>query len=385
MRACLEVNLKALESNVKLLKKYLLKGSFFCPIIKASAYGHGALGIAYGLKKAGVKNIGVISFDEALELKSLCKGMNIYIFGPYSSKEARLLCDYPFIPVVGKWEDLKSLVKLRKKISFHLKFNTGMNRFGFSLNEVPSLIDYIKKHSLLKLEGLASHLNDNPAVSDTDPKAYPAQQIQNFKKIVQIFKKSFTHQVFQCHLFSSAGWLSLISHNQTQELSLGFRPGVCLYGVKVDINFFSESARQKYQSIALKPVSCLKSYVAHHLTISSGQPVSYGNHWITKRKTTLIIVSIGYADGLPYRLFNKGEVLFRGKRVPIAGRICMDYFMADVTDVVQNYPVKTGEEVVIFGRQKKEFISIAEQAQKTGSVLRELFTRIGYRVKRVYK
>ena len=129
----------------------------------------------------------------------------------------------------------------------------------------------------------------------------------------------------------------------------------------------------------------MKSFVVQSYTLPAGQPISYGGKWVTKRQSTLAVISMGYADGLPYRLFNKGEVLFRGKRVPIVGHICMDFFMIDVTAVVADKKeVQRGEEVVIFGVQSSQFISVEEQSDAVDSIPEEILTRLGERVHRVY-
>ncbi len=385
MRACLEIDLKSFSDNVKALYQYNhLEKSFFCPIIKANGYGHGAVTLARTIKSAGINRIGVVSFEEALQLKELANDMEVYIFGPCSEDQIQLFNTYHFIPVIGQWDHLKSLAKLKQTVVFHLKFNTGMNRFGFHPSEKEAVVDYIKKYPTLKLTGLASHLNEGEqAVSDKE-NVWAVQQIKVFKKLVQFFKQSFSHQVLHTHLLASAGWLSYWSHGK-QDISLGCRPGICLYGIKPPLPFFSESAEQKYHSIILKPVSCLKSFVVESHHLPAGQPVSYGNQYITNRKSVVAIVSMGYADGLPYRLFHKGEVLFRGVRSSIVGPICMDFFMVDVTSAAKNGAIQKGEEVIIFGRQHDQWMTVEEQAKKADSIPKEFFTQLGDRVQRIYK
>ena len=383
-RACLEVDLQALSENVHVLSALAGgKSSFFCPMIKADSYGHGALVVAKQLQSISIKKVGVISVEEGLQLKSLSREMGIYIFGPFDRVQINVIDDHGFIPVVGQWEDLKSLAESKKEIPFHIKFNLGMNRLGFHLSEVSSLVEYIRQYPCLQLKGVCSHLNEGEKAGlGKEEKAI--QQIVSFQNICHSFQCYFSSRCLQFHLLGSAGWWALWSHSKW-ERDLGFRPGICLYGVKPPVVFESEEARKKYDSIDLRNVSVLKAFVMQSRILSVGQSVSYGGIWTAKRKTVLAVVSMGYADGLPYNLSNKADVLFRGKRVPIVGRICMDFFMIDVTMAVgEEKEVSKGEEVVIFGSQADNFISLEEQAEKADSIPYELLTRIGNRVHRDY-
>ena len=383
MRACLEVDLQALSENIKILSGLAGESSFFCPMIKANSYGHGALVVAKKLQSIGLKNVGVISIEEALQIKSLSRKMEIYVFSSFDKKQIDLIDSYGFIPVVGQWEDLKNLAGSQKKeISFHIKFNLGMNRLGFQSSEVSVLIEYIKSYPCLNLTGLCSHLSEGETAG-LGRNNWTTQQIGSFKKICCKFQNAFPDQDLQCHLLGSVGWLALWSHSKLDPI-LGFRPGICLYGIKSPVAFKSKAVKKKYNSLNLKNVSCLKSFVVQSRILSVGQSVSYGRTWIAKKKSVLAVVSMGYADGLPYRLSNKAEVLFRGKRVPIVGRVCMDFFMIDATAVVDEQEICKGEEVVIFGPQKNNFIPIEEQAEKAGSIPYELLTGLGNRVRRVF-
>ena len=389
MRACLEVDLKPLKHNVRLLSSLNQKEQgFFCPIIKANAYGHGALEVGQALPLAGVKQVGVVSVDEALELKGLTGVLDIYILGPLYKEQIPWLKLYGFIPIVGDWEDLKALAVLggigNKPIPFHLKFNTGMNRFGFQPSEKEKILEYIQKNPGIKLTGLASHLSEGElAGSLKEGSAF--QQIQQFKKVCDFWARSLPQTRLNVHLLNSAGWLALYCHRLHKTLSLGFRPGIALYGIKPPIKFLSSQAKERYQALPLKPVACLKSFVVRSFSLPTGKRVSYGGEWKSQKKSVLAVVSMGYADGLPYNLSGEGKVLFRGERVPIAGRICMDFFMIDVSQQARKGEIQTGEEVVIFGRQKQSFISVEEQAKNINSIPHEFLTRVSSKALKIYK
>ncbi len=383
MRAYLTVDTRALSENVKILSKLAGEKTFFCPMIKADGYGHGVFNIAEKLRALGIKKAGVVSVKEALRIKDLSKKMEIYVFGPFDKKETGMITSRSFIPVVGQWESLRNLAGSKKKeISFHVKFNLGMNRLGFLPSEVSDLIKYIQRFSHLCFKGVCAHLSEGETAGFWE-KSETYREIVLFKSIYREFQNHFSGGSLQSHLLNSAGWWALWSHARWDP-TLGFRPGICLYGIKPPVVFANEEAKEKYHSIKLKNVSCLKSFVVQSRILSAGQSVSYGRTWTAKKKSSVAVVSIGYADGLPYSLSNKAEVLFRGKRVSIIGRVCMDFFMIDATKVLGEKPARKGEEVVIFGSQENNFISIEEQAEKAGSIPYELLTRLGNRVHRVF-
>ncbi len=387
MRACLEVNLQYLADNIKTLhslsetamvhpSKQSLK-NFFCPMVKANSYGHGVIEIVKILKKSGITKVGVISVEEAMEIKDI--GLSVYVFGPYKPADIELMDRYCFIPIVGQWQDLKALLRSQKKQKFHIEFNMDMNRTGFEFSEAEALINYIKKNPVLQLEGIASHLSTGEELASDFHFIS-----KKFKSILDSFKNSFPQQNLNVHLLNSSGFFSMWSHS-LEGLNVGFRPGISLYGIKPKIRFNSPVAEQKYQSLNLKPVSCLKSFIVQTRSLSRGEGVSYCKTWKASKQSTIAVVSMGYADGLPFQGSNRMEVLLRGKRVPVIGRICMDFFMVDATTVVEGGELKRGEEVVIFGSQQEASISPTEQANKLGTIPYQLMTGLGKRVIRIYK
>ena len=385
MRARLKIDTIALSKNARTLSKLVGK-DFFCPMIKANAYGHGATPVAQVLLSQGFKKLGVISLAEALQLKSLSKDLlkdvQIYIFGPIKRSELKVISKENFIPVIGNKKDLEKIKAF--KISYHIEFNLGMNRLGFQKEEASALINYIQSHSDLNLKGVCSHLSQGEGVAtELAEKNSREHPIEVFKNIRTQFQKSFPKKSLHFHLLGSSGGFSLWSHDKW-ESNLGFRPGISLYGLKPQLKFTSSKAREKYATLPLKKVSSLSAFVVQTQTLSIGESVSYGGTWTAKKKSVVAVVSMGYADGLPYNFSNKAEVLFRGRRVAILGRVCMDFFMIDVTQALEKGPLCKGEEVVIFGVQKNNYISVEEQAQKAETIPYELFTRVGNRVQREY-
>ena len=169
-------------------------------MVKANSYGHGVIEVAKILKKSGVTKVGVISFEEAMEIKDM--GLTVYVFGPYESAHIELIDRYSFIPVVGQWQDLKILLGSQKKqVQFHIEFNMDMNRTGFELSEAKALIDYIKKNPVLQLEGVASHLSTGEELGSD---FYFISE--KFKNLLKIFKNFFPEQNLNVHLLNSSGF-----------------------------------------------------------------------------------------------------------------------------------------------------------------------------------
>ena len=384
----LHLNIKALKSNIKQLRKWAWQEGegFFCPMIKADAYGLGAGALSRPLYSAGVRHLGVLSLEEALEIGR--PGLRIYIFGPLTPSEAEVVLKQGFVPVISRWGDLKALAKAQRKTpgslaAFHLKFNTGMNRLGFALSDREALKQFLIQNPGLVLQGLCSHLGEGERAG-LRFSSFSRQQIKRFQNTVQDFKSHFPGKFLRTHLLNSAGWFSLWSHGRLDP-ALGFRPGICLYGVKPPVVFSDRKARDRYNLLCLKPVLCLKSRIVQVRSLKPGEWVSYGRSFRAKKKSVVAVVEMGYADGFLRSLSGRAFVLLRGRPVPVIGSVCMDFFMVDVSRSEKEAAVQCGEEVVLFGKQKGREISLQEQAQKAGTLPHELLTRLGKRVVRVYK
>ncbi len=375
----LEIDLKAIKTNAKILShKAFKEGLFFCPMLKANAYGLGAISIARALSETGVKSCGVLSVAEAEEIKTHIP--HIYLFGPLASQGIKVAFKEGFIPVIGCWEDLK-LWQLKGKTSggknFHLKFDIGMGRLGFSPLELNSLKTYLKQHPGLCLSGVASHLSEGEKQSPLT-----LNQMQSFEKIHRELKPLASPQYkWQAHLLNTASFFSLW-HRKKLKPFFGLRTGIGLYGIKPPLKFKNPLFKNQYKNLSLKPALKLKSHVVCVKEIKKEAGVSYGSLWRAKKKSTIAVVAMGYADGFLRSFSNRCHVLFRGKKTALRGAVCMDFFMIDVTGAEKQKPVQNGEEVVVFGSQKTNFISVEEQAQKAKTLPHELLVRWGGRVKK---
>ena len=372
--ALLETDLRVLRENCSVLKKLSGK-NFFCPMVKAQGYGHGIVPVTRALVSAGMKQVGVVAVSEARALReTLPATLDILLFGPVLNREdLDWLHENQCILVVNNWRDLEYLVQ-KGSSRVHIKFNTGFSRLGFKTSEAEQLKTFFAKHSHLKVEGLCSQLLSGEELGQKTSASY--SQMEKMKDMVSLFS------VKKNHLFNTAALLSSACHGVDSDF--GSRPGIGLYGVKPKIVFAGSAAEKKWRKISLKPASFLKSRVVGVHRLEKGEMVSYEGTWKAARPSVIVVVSLGYGDGFPRALSSpRGCVLFRGKAVLVAGRVCMDFFMADVTDVGGADPV-LGEEVVIFGSQNGAVLSPEEQAERAFTLPHELFVRLGERVQRRY-
>lgn len=372
--AVLEINLKLLQENCSILKK-LSGQNFFCPMVKARGYGHGIVPVTGALITAGVKQVGVVAVLEARELRNaLSDTLDILVFGPILNQEdLDWILENRCIPVINNWDDLKYLAK-KDSSQVHIKFNTGFSRLGFEISEAEKLKKFFLKHSHIKVEGICSQLLSGEELGQKASAS--SGQMEKMEYLAPLFS------VRNSHLFNTAALLSNVCHGK--RINFGSRPGIGLYGIKPKVIFSGREAEKNWKRISLKPASILKSRVVGVHKLEKGEVVSYEGTWQAKRPSVIAVVSMGYGDGFPRTLSSpQGVVLFRGKVVPVVGRVCMDFFMMDVTDVERNLP-SLGEEVVIFGTQNGVTLSPEEQAEKSSTISHELFVRLGDRVERKY-
>ena len=379
MKICsvLEIDLNLLKRNCETLKS-LSGHSFFCPMVKADAYGHGAGPVTQALLEIGVQQVGVISVSEAWPIRKLTKELDILIFGPLLNREDQSWAvEEGLVMVCSNWLDLNMLSQLKKPCRIHLKFDTGFSRLGFDLKSAPEISHFLKDNPHIQLEGLATQLISGEDLGDK--KSFSSYQIKQFSGLKKIFS------CLNFHVLNTSALVASFVHDE--KMILGSRPGIGLYGIKPEIFLKDEEAEKRWKSLSLFPVSSLKCGIVAVRHISKGVSVSYGGTWKAPRSSQIAVVSLGYGDGFLRSFGSVREVLFRGKKRPIVGTVCMDFFMIDVTDSDKgrDNPVQLGEEVIIFGRQNDLFLSPQAQAESSGTVPYELFSRLGTRVERVYK
>lgn len=353
-----EINIDALENNWKILSQ-LKETQFLIPVIKANAYGHGVGPIAFYLQSWGAKRCAVAMYEEALVVRASGFHGPILILGPIFENEYSEIEKNGFIPVIGDSENLLELTHSGFRGKIHIKWDTGMNRLGLKSKDIEWLKDFKKKHPQIEIEAFCTHFLNSSDYLKLD--GYCETQRVEFKKITHHFP-----EIKEKHIFNSD---SLFAEQQVKLLPdiYGARPGLSLYGY----SGFSSMDSQK-----LIPVMTLKSKITHIVRVSAGETVSYNASWKAQRNSVIAVLPIGYADGYPRNLSNKGQVFVHQMRVPLVGIVCMDYLMIDVTDVKQ---AKVGDEVELWGNH----ISLDNLAQASGTIVYELLTALTARVPRI--
>lgn len=376
-----EIHLDHIRHNIRVLKELVPDSSFFCPMVKSNGYGHGDREIVQALMEEGVQHVGVALVEEGVRLRKYgFDQLDILVFGVTGKDGEQAICKNDLTPVISSFHQLQefnSLAKsLNKKLDIHLKFNTGMYRLGFEMDEVDAVVKELDSCNQLRLAGVCSHLSDGEDI--VDAKGRSAAQIEKFQSL----KEKFSDLTDCFHLLNSSGFLGGAAKGP-EVLSLGVRPGIAIYGVDpvspVDLR---EGWSQL--SVELKPGMVLKSEVVKYHHVPKGSRVSYGGKWQAEKDSVIGVVPIGYADGYSRAFSNKGLMLFRGHRVPVVGTVCMDYVMIDLTGVLGDKLGSVGEEVVLFGSQEGAELTVSEVAKIAETIPYELLTCIGRRVPRQY-
>ncbi|MFZ4403288.1 MAG: alanine racemase [Pseudobdellovibrionaceae bacterium] len=369
------IDTQALAFNIHSLRQSLHPESFFCPMIKANAYGHGDIEVARVLQAQDVKQLGVCSIEEAIYLRENGIKTDILFFSGFSDKNILEVLQYNLIPVVSHWGQLQALVKVPKPISFHLKFDTGMARLGFSFADIEKVHDFIKIKNISGLRGVCSHLyqSDEPFHSE----CITAGQLKIFSKITQLF---CVKEDIKPHILNTAGIEQKVESQADvflhKQQVWGARPGLGTYG------YGSLSKKLK-----LKPVMSLRSSILDLREVEAGTCVSYNGRWTAPKKSLLGIVQAGYGDGYNRILTNKGEVLFCGQVVPVVSTVCMDYLFIDITALDGKVSREQMREsaVTLWGYDEhSNLMSVADVAQKAQTIPWELLTQVSQRVPRIY-
>lgn len=362
------VHLDRLMTNFERLKSFNPGEPFICPMIKANGYGHGDVAVAKALEKKNCEFFGVASVEEGANLRENYVSSNVLCFGFYGVDAVKELLHQKLTPVVSTFNQLELLACQAKnqKVNIHLKFNTGMNRLGFVLEDVPKLLQKLSATPQLVVDGLCTHLHTGENICKEGQSS--KQQVKAFQEICGHFKQPISFY----HVYNSAATAALYSQKAT--FRFGARPGLLVYGIDPAMNLSLKPL--------VSPVMEFKSSIVSTHVVKSGEVVSYGGTWKASRDSLIGIVPAGYGDGINRGLSNRGEVLVCGKRVPIRGRVCMDYTMVDLTDLEKDS--LAGEEVVFIGSQGDQSITVEDVANVSGRITYEVMTGISERVPRLY-
>ncbi|WP_455379279.1 alanine racemase [Petrachloros mirabilis] len=361
------VDFSALIHNFSRLRAVLSPGCLVTAVVKANAYGHGAVEISRALAQHGISRLAVASVAEGVALRKAGITADILVMVDLFDEQIDDLLIHRLTPVITETRLLPTLAKaaeiMNLSLPIHIKVDTGMARLGFAPNVVPSLLESLPSWKSLRVEGLMTHLSD----SDGDDPVRTEKQLERFRNLLdQLGRRGITVPVI--HAANSA---AIIRFPHSHFTSV--RPGIMLYGY--------HTLPAGVSCPLLKPVLSLHTTVMQLRTIQTGESVSYNNTFIAKRTTTIAVLPIGYADGYSRRLSNNGHVLIHGRRAPIVGLVCMDMTMVDVSDIAT---VRVGDEVTVIGRQGEEEVWANDIAEWTGTIPYEVLCAIGPRVPRIY-
>lgn len=361
-----EVNLGNLAFNMRSFRRHVPPPTRLMAVVKANGYGHGAAEAGRAALAAGADWLAVALVEEGIRLRQEGLAAPILILGYLPPEGMSLAIHYRLTPAVA---DLNTFLlfeaearRQRRKAGIHLKIDTGMGRLGPRAEDSQELIRLALSSAHLELEGVFTHF----ATADEKEKAFTLEQLDKFKEIVETIKKEKPQVIAHCA--NSAAAIEV-----PQSYLDMVRIGISLYGLY--------PSAQVQPLLPLKPVMSLHTAVAFIKDVPKGAPISYGGVFVAPRPSRIATLPIGYADGLFRTLSGKAHFLTQGVRIPQVGRICMDYCMADVTDVPG---ITVGEQVVIFGSQGQETISADELARLAGTISYEILCAVSARVPRHY-
>ena len=361
------VDLSALAHNVAQVRQRLLPSSEILAVVKADAYGHGAVVISQTLVQLGIPRLGVATLQEGIALREAGISAPILVMGALFANQFPDMIAHRLTPVVYDREAAAGFAACPRSgpepYPVHVKVDTGMGRLGLSPDEVLSLLQSPPFRGPLRVEGLMTHLAD----ADSQDPSYTQTQIARFSSVISQLEAAG----LQVPLIHAANSAAILCHPSAHFTVV--RPGIMLYGY--------HTTPLRGDALELKPVLTLTTNVVQVRRVAPGESVSYGRTFVASRLSRIAVLPIGYADGYSRALSNRGAVLIAGRRAPVVGRVCMDMTMVDVTDIPT---VRPGHEAVLIGRQGDMQITAADLAAWLGTIPYEVLCSIGPRVIRRY-
>ena len=366
-----DIDLDAVLFNFEQMSKNLPDGTKIMSVVKTDAYGHGAVPLATVVEPLEyLWGFATATVDEAVELRLSGIKKPILVLGYSFSECYPQLIAYDIHQTVFTYESAEALskeaVRQNKKAVIHIKLDTGMGRIGYQDAEsaVSDLLK-IKELPMIEIEGVFTHF----ANADVADKTYTFKQIEKFEEITKAMEEAGIHIPLK-HCSNSAGIIEL----PERKFDL-VRAGIISFGMW-------PSNEVKQEAVQLKPILSLKSHVVYVKEVPAGTSVSYGSTWTAAETRKIATVPVGYGDGYPRKLSNKGYVLINGQKAPIVGRVCMDQLMVDVTDVTEE--VKRGDRVTLIGQDGEYTITAEELGDLSGRFNYELMCDLGNRIARIY-
>jgi len=366
-RAIIFIDLAIIEDNYKKIRKFIPRDVKILCVVKADAYGHGAIQVARRLEPLYVDYLGVATIDEGIELrKAGIQSPVLVMSGIFPWDNAIHTHKYSLTPVVHNFRELEEIIKIcadgKRLLKVHIKVDTGMGRLGFTPDRLDKVISRLKEIQNIEIEGLMSHFSSSEKRDE-----YGMSQYMRFKDAIEKVN-SWGIKPKILHMANSGALL-----NYPEAFFSMVRVGISLYGSYPDSGLWS--------SLGVKQAMKFMSKIALIKEFPPGCSLSYGGTFVTHKHTRVAYIPVGYADGYPRVLSNKGSVLIKDHRCSIIGRICMDWFLVDVTgyeDIHEN------EEVILLGRGGADSITADEIAEASGTIPYEILCNIAKRAQRIY-
>ncbi|WP_231177579.1 alanine racemase [Helicobacter pylori] len=368
-----EVDTASLRHNFGAVKSIVPKDAHIMAVVKANAYGAGAIKASEIFLQEGANYLGVATLDEALELRSHFSKTPILILGYSPNSNASMLIDNDLSAMIFSLEQAEvfsqTALKSQKRLKVHLKIDTGMHRLGLEPNF--KSIEIIKKIRALKgleVEGIFTHLSN----ADAKIKTHAKNQMKAFNAFLeQLLNQKIEFQYR--HAYNSAGILSLCNGNENRFLNL-YRPGIMLYG------FYPSNGMKETCPTILKNVISLKAQIVQIRSVKKGEFIGYGEHFYTNEETLVGVLALGYADGLIRALGNRIQVAINNQLAPLIGKVCMDQCFVKLN----NIQAKEGDEVILFGDKSAKANDASEIAALLNTIPYETISTLSKRLERVY-
>jgi alanine racemase len=363
-----EIDLRALRANYRSLSEFA-NGAKVMAVIKADAYGHGAVQVARALREEGCRHFAIASVEEGAELRAAGISERIYLLGGFFAEQAELIVQLNLIASIFDLSVIEPLDRAAERLGHnqfpvHLKLDTGATRLGILPCDLERAAEALRRARSLRLEGLFTVL----ANAGDPTSAVTEQQLLTFRQaLTALHRAGFDLRLN--HVANSAAMV--LRPDARFEL---MRPGLALYGLPP-----VHAVRERME---LRPVMTFKTRLMQVKRVPAGCGVSYGHTFITSRASTIGVLPVGYADGYRRGLQMGGEVLVRGRRAPVVGAICMDLTMVDLTDVPD---VRVGDEVILWGGAGEAMISVNDVARLAQTISYEMLCTVGRRVPRIYR
>ena len=371
-----EVSLSQLRANFRVLRDRVAPATTVCAVVKAHAYGHGAVECANALEQEGATWFGVTSTDEGLALRhGGIRGRVLLMTGFWRGDEGYVL-ENDLTPAVWTAEHIDHLGaaahKLRKNVAVHLKIDTGMARLGATPAELPTLLSQLRASSRLRLEGVFTHLASAEVTDAPDVDA----QAACFERALEVIREAgFTPEYI--HMANTSGLATRRSLWKDMV-----RPGLGLYGYNLDYVPKAGGSPDASLALPVTPVLSWKSCVFNLRDVRAGQAIGYSGAYVAPRASRIAALPVGYADGLTRKLSSRGRVIIRGEYAPIVGNISMDITLADVTGIPS---VAIGDEAIIIGSSGDRRITAWDHARIAQTIPYEILCNMSKRVPRQYR